>query len=272
MPIAIGFQPLAPSETLAARAVAAVVIAGAVANAVTPAVMVADGEGLPDFGVSKIVLACAGLGLWRLVQGIASPRLLPALLPAALGSLLRSPDAAWLGLALSMALLLWMAEDRRLRDGASILLAVGLHAPIVSVAGLVAGGDLLEIDTWLAALILSLSGTPVTASATSLSVEGGMDVIMVWRCGVLGNLSVALMMWYSATRFVLGRIPPGTLIVAALVALVMVAVNALRIAGMALDPELFVWLHDGTGATLVRLFALGTIALLTALSLKWFAR
>lgn len=253
-----------------ARILIAAIVLGALVNAAAPAVLSTEQTGgLPDVGVSKVVLCCAALGLYRLLQAPRLGELLPFMLPTAIGALLRSADAAWLGLSISMFLLLSAKRTTgRARDGAAILLAVGLHAPIVSVAGLLIGGDLLALDTKLAAALLSLSGTPVSASAASLSVAGGMDLLLVWRCGVLGNLSVALMMWYTATRFVLGGLPVRTLSAAVLVAAVMIAVNALRIAGMALDAETYEWLHDGRGASLVRLAALGFVGGIIAFDLR----
>lgn len=265
----IPFPDSIARPSLAHICIAATVF-GVLANAAAPALLVVEQDsGLPDVGVSKIVLCCAALGLFRLLQAPHAEDLLLFMVPAAVGALLRSGDAAWLGLSISMILILTANRTTgHPRDGAAILLAVGLHAPIVSVAGLLLGGDLLALDTKLAAGLLSLSGTPVSASAASLSVAGGMDLVMVWRCGVLGNLSVALMMWYTATRFVLGCVPARALPTAALVASVMVAVNALRIAGMAFDAALYDWLHEGSGASLLRLAALACIAGLIALNLR----
>ncbi len=232
--------PVKAENALPARAVVAAVVIGALANAAAPHLLLAERDGgIPDVGAGKIVPCCAALGLVRLLQAARPADLVPAMVPAAVGALLRSPDAARLGLSASMLLVLLRTSERRPRDGAAILLAAGLHGPLVSVAGLLLGGDLLALDARLAAAILSLSGTPVFASAASLSVAGGMDLLLVWRCGVLGNLSVALMMWYAATRFVLGRVPLRALPAAVLVAMVMIPVNALRIAGMALDVELY---------------------------------
>ncbi|MEO9575637.1 MAG: hypothetical protein ABJ263_10795 [Tateyamaria sp.] len=258
------------SKPRLARIFITATVFGALANATAPALLVAEQVGgLPDVGVSKVVLCCVALGLFRLLQAPRAEDLLPFMLPAAIGALLRSADAAWLGLSISMLLLLTANRTTgRARDGATVLLAVGLHAPIVSAAGLLIGGDLLALDTKLAAAFLSLSGTPVSASAASLSVPGGMDLLLVWRCGVLGNLSVALMMWYTATRFVLGCVPARALPTAVLVATVMVAVNALRIAGMAFDAQTYEWLHDGRGASLVRMAALACVAGIIAFDLR----
>lgn len=244
-------------------------VLGTLGNAVAPALLATEQAEFPDAGVSKVVLVCAALGLYRLLQAPHADDLLPFMLPAAIGALLRSADAAWLGLSISMLLLLSANRTTgRARDGAAILLAVGLHAPIVSVAGLLIGGELLALDTKLAAELLSMTGTPVSASAASLSVAGGMDLLLVWRCGVLSNLSVALMMWYTATRFVLGRLPARALPTAVLVATFMVAVNALRISGMALDAEMYEWLHDGSGAALLRMAALACVAGIIAFDLR----
>lgn len=254
-----------------ARLVVAGAVVGVVANAAAPRLILGYHAAEFDFdvGVSKVVLLCAGLGLFRILQTSRPIELLPAMVPAVLGAVMRSADAAWMGLAVSMIIMLLACDlSSRSRDGAAILLAVGLHGPVVSLFGLLVGGDLLAMDAKLAAAILSLWGTPVHASASSLSVDGGMDLLLVWRCGVLGNLSISLLMWYSATRFVMGGIPAKSLWAALLVVVVMVSVNALRIAGMALDADLYDYLHDGEGARLIRLFTILGIALITAFSLR----
>ncbi len=261
--------------TFVAKMVLLVTLVGTIANAAMPNVLQAshDVGGLPDIGVSKLVLICAMLGMFRLLQTSNPADLLPSLLPAAIGAVTRSADAAWLGLAISMYILL-KRDDlcSKARDGALILLAVGLHGPVVSMFGLFFGADILTFDAKIAAAVLSLTGTPVSASATSLSVKDGMDLVLVWRCGVLNNLSIALLLWYSATQFVLGRIPLQALTAAVLVIAVMVLANSLRIAAMALNSVYFEYLHDGQGATLLRIATMVCIAFIISKNLRRLAR
>lgn len=258
-----------------ARTTIAFALVGVIANALLPK-MLETGQhqfGLPQVGVSKLVLFCAALGLIRLLQTPRPVDLIPVLVPAGLGAVLRSPDAAWLGLAISMAISLTCCDlPSRARDGAAILFAVGLHAPLVSNFGFFVGSHLLVLDAQMAAALLSLSGTPVSSSAASLSVEEGMDLILVWRCGVLGNLSIVLLTWYATTRYVLGRVPLKALKAGVLVAAIVIASNVLRISGMALSAEAYAYLHTGQGATLLRLATLSCIALIIALNLRSLER
>ncbi len=217
-----------------------------------------------DLGMSKLVLACIGMGLFRLWQSetmLPYDQLLRAALPVLVASLMRSSDAAWLGLSMTMGLIAWQAPvGSALRNGALILVAVGLHRPLVAIVGSYMGGELLALDARVAALILSLFLSQVFSEEASLYVPGGVELVLVWRCGVLSNLSIALLLWYSATRFFLGGMSRPMLLCAALVTVGMFTSNVLRIAVMTTDQALYELLHDGAGATALRLCTLGGVA------------
>ncbi len=251
----------------------AVAAAGAMANAVAAALSrAADTTGTPDVGVSKIVLLCAALGLIRVLGDLRAPLTLPALLallPALAGGLGRGPDIAWTGLAVTAALLLLLPQVRgALRDGVWILLLVALHGPAVGLAGALLGGPLLTADAALAALVLSLIGAGGAATGNAITAVDGHTLLLVWKCGVLSNLSLALLIWHSGTRFLLGRLPRSALPYAVLVVAIMVLVNALRLAAMAMDPALFDLLHGGSGEQALRLGTMALVAAITALGVR----
>ena len=66
----------------------------------------------------------------------------------------------------------------------------------------------------------------------------------------------------------LARILITAIVLGALVATSVVAVNALQIAGMAFDVQTYGWLHDGRGASLVRNAALACVAGIIAFDLR----
>lgn len=66
----------------------------------------------------------------------------------------------------------------------------------------------------------------------------------------------------------LARILITAIVLGALVATSVVAVNALQIAGMAFDVQTYEWLHDGRGASLVRNAALACVAGIIAFDLR----
>ena len=265
------FAPPAATQ-VGIRVGSTLVIAAVIANGVAPSLVAGLAEAELDFGVSKVLLLCAVLGVMRLIWSDPLPdgTHLPFIfLPAALGCCVLSSEAAWLGLAISMVLILGIsAFGPRSRDGALILLAVSLHVPIVAMAGTLFGGHLLGLDAALAAVLLGLSGAEVHAQQSSLYVPGGVALLVVWKCGVLSNLSVSLIFWYSVTRFCLGRIPARSLIYAAAIVGVVVASNAARLAAMTVSQQMYDILHSGEGASVLRLGTLLTVAALVFLNIR----
>lgn len=240
---------------------------GVLLNAAAPSLLAQmraggpDGLSMPDIGVSKVVLACALIGLASVMTGERT-RITPAetiaAAPALLGVLAPSGEAAWAGLALSALLLL--LTSRRLgpatRNGLWIILAAAASPPMVATMGDLAGGAMLEIDRRIAAALLAALGAELTQGGAVMAAADGAKLLLVWKCGVLGNLSVALLLWFAVIRSVAGRMPVRRVPDAALVALLVIAINSGRLALMALDQSMFDYLHEGAGAALVRFLIL----------------
>lgn len=222
-----------------------------------------------DLSGSKVHLLCLLMGIFRFWQGAQKLDLgyvFVLMLPALLTTMMRSNYAAWLGLSCSMYLIATRHKmPNSMRSGALILGACGLQVVISPFVGGLYGGELLANEAQIAAWILSLFSPAITIDHTTLYIPGGYPIVLVWGCSFFANLSVILLLWYSATLFFLGRMGTSMLICGALVSFITFASNSARIAAMVYDPRLYNALHQGVGEIILRLAVLGLVSSVIAL-------
>lgn len=245
--------------------------AGAVLNAVTPALREQYGAGekllitTPDLGVSKVVVACVLIGVWQVVRQPSGPLHLPqilCLLPALVGTLAVSGTFAWSGLALSSLLLLIALPQNKVTNGGLWIILIGsLHAPVASLLGQFAGGAILGLDRIAAVTVLSFFGSTIALPGNAIKMVDGDTLLLIWECGVFKNISLVLLLWLTTLRVLLE--PEQRLCLSDALALVAYCIlaNTVRITLMASGGPWFEYLHDGFGAMIFRLiliaFALG---------------
>jgi len=222
----------------------------------------------PDFGVSKLVLACVILGVLRVFCAGGRPMAtvdVLALLAGALGALSPNGTVAWAGIAVSATLLISLGRVQgSARNGVWIILLASLHRPLVITVGDLFGGEILQIDREIAAFILSLFGaTPIQAGST-LTAPDGVPLLLVWECGVLSNLSLALLVWFTAVRLTVGEMRGNWLFQPVVIVLAVIVLNGVRLGAMSYHRYFFEILHQGAGATALRI-----AMLCVALGVAW---
>jgi len=137
--------------------------------------------------------------------------------------------------------------------------AIGLHIALLEdrMASLVSVA--LSVDVNMAAAIIQLSGRAVQVRETLLIVDDGVSLRLIDPCSsiwpmlsVAGAIGSAL----GVKRFCRMRTTYSILVLAMLA---VTFINALRLAGMSISLDAYMWLHEGAGATFFRLSILVTI-------------
>jgi hypothetical protein len=220
---------------------------------------------LAAFEGHKVLWVCLIIAIWQLLRAPAQSlcfRDLVAGGPALLLAATASGIWPWLGLSLSMALLMRGAPERGSRHGYLIALAIGLHEVTVRILGQFMGDALLSIDAWIASELSSWFLPAIQATSGALRQTPEHVVVLVWGCSSLSHLGEGVLLcWALATaRRDSGPLSAGagTLWLSlALVGMVIIGLNALRLGLMATGPAAYEFLHDGDGATLFRMGTLG---------------
>lgn len=214
----------------------------------------------PDLGVSKIVVICILIGIWKSTFGLnvaARPLHAVLLLPAVLGTIGISGNAAWTGLAISAAAFLvaspWPNDSR---GGLWIILLGALHAPGTSLLGQVIGGSLLALDQLVTVSVLSLFDTVEPLRGNVILKTGGEAIVLVWECGVFKNITLVVLLWLTMLQLLIGPSNRVPLADAMLLVAFCIALNTVRLLLMAVDTDWFDFMHQGPGAYTFRLLLL----------------
>ncbi|MHA6332474.1 archaeosortase/exosortase family protein [Qipengyuania sp. CAU 1752] len=186
---------------------------------------------------------------WLFLTGAAIACLLPIGAPAAV---------VLLGIAV------WLLWDSPRKDA---VWGMGLIALAVtgrvfwSKVGLALFGGL--ITSAEAYVIPALTGVPTSGNVFSAN-DGTMNFVVIGGCSSLANLSLVAILAVAVTQLFDLRFGREMWIAVALGAIATIAINAVRLGSYAYRPDLYDYLHVGTGAVLfghATFLAIGAIVL-----------
>jgi exosortase/archaeosortase family protein len=162
-------------------------------------------------------------------------------------------------LALALLALIWLRPPRSADTAGVAVLLAALAAELFWGSSLLEPLHLLSahIDAANAARLLKLAGVPVSVDATRVTNLGNGFTIDVWGPCASTCSMASFVLAYVVTTIFGGRLPGwrDTGWIAGML-LASVLLNTLRLAGMAVAPDDYEWLHDGLGSTWYALAAL----------------
>jgi uncharacterized membrane protein (DUF485 family) len=217
----------------------------------------------------KVMWVCALVAVWRI--GSASSQDLRAgdvifggsfvTLAAVMAGLW-----SWIILIAFAAVFLQRTRGRGDRQALYLLIAIGFHEIFVAVCGEVFAEGLLNVDALIAGSLTRLLLPEILVTGSMLHVPGGHSVMLVWGCSSLSYVGDMMLLCWAASMLLAGNDAPVRALGQrlALVAVVTVTLNSVRLALMAADPHMYEFFHDGPGATAFRITILAG-----AVSVAW---
>lgn len=225
--------------------------------------------GLHAFVDFKVMWICALIAAWR-IGGASSRDLWPGdVIYGGIFVVLAAITAglwSWIILSTFAAVFLRRTSCPTHRQALYLLIAMGIHEIFVGLCGEVFAESLLNLDALIAGSLTRLVLPEVVVTGALLQVPGGHSLMLVWGCSSLSYVGDMMLLCWAVSLLLAGKDEPvrGLWRPLALVAAITVALNFLRLALMATDPQMYAFLHEGPGATAFR------ITILTgAVSVAW---
>jgi len=186
-------------------------------------------------------------------------------MPALLGSVALSSTIGWIGLVVTLCLCLFGSISGKFRSGALICVAAALHEPVIQFIGYAIGDQLLNFDQVMLSVcaplmfaVIHFFGVATDATNTQL--------LLVWGCSSLNNVSLALLLWSTILYTVVRRVPFRIWGYGLLLAAVVVTINITRLLIMSIDLEHYRLIHDDPTGNVFRLAVLASVFIITAIS------
>jgi hypothetical protein len=206
----------------------------------------------------KVMWICALIAAWR-IWGASSQDLrsgdviyggIFVVLAAVMAGLW-----SWIILSTFAAVFLRRTSCLTERQALYLLIAIGIHEILVSLCGEVFAEGLLNLDALLAGSLTRLVLPEVMVTGAMLQGPGGHSVMLVWGCSSLSYVGDMMLLCWALSLFLAGN--DGAIRRLwrrlALVAAVTVTLNSVRLALMATDPQMYMFLHEGLGPTAFRI-------------------
>ncbi|MEP0201330.1 MAG: hypothetical protein ABJ084_10830 [Halioglobus sp.] len=228
------------------------------------------------FTNNKVLWICLAVAVWHL-QRKPSPALqaqhLAAGIPALVLAAISGGIWPWIGLSVSLLLLLVFAPGYRgaARTGLLIALIAAIHEITIDSLSDLGGDTLLGIDAQIAGSLAQWVLPNLVVEGTALQHLDGHMLVLVWGCSSLSNLGDTLLLFLALVSLhasgEVSRQSKGWIILCSLaLTCLIVGLNALRLALMASNAELYAYLHDGDGAAWYRISILGVTALMSGVA------
>lgn len=254
-----------------------VLVVLAIVNAVLPAAIVSiGGDGilnalLDGFGQSYIIWLCIiiALWLWRNAMPVSERMTWFVLICASfLSFMLIVPLATTAWIIASAAAILWrfaLPHDKFSRAAAVLMIAISIREPASRLFLTLCSSEILSFDAHVAALFLRFSDSNFNVIGNLIAQENGHSLLILTGCSAFGNLSLYVLLWVAITLMLHQAFMRNDLIRVALLLMIIIGINSLRLALMALSPDLYEVLHSGMGATAHETLTL----LLTLTCVRW---
>ena len=125
----------------------------------------------------------------------------------------------------------------------------------MSLCGEIFAESLLSVDAVIAGSLARLVLPEVLVTGALLQVPGGQSVMLVWGCSSLSYVGDMMLLCWAVSLLLAGADESvrGLWRPLVSVAVITVALNSLRLAVMAAEPQIYVFLHEGLGATAFRI-------------------
>ncbi len=217
----------------------------------------------------KVMWICVLIATWRLARVPATDL---CVIDLCLGTAIAAFAAMstglwpWLMLIAYAALSLNSTQHAMGRQALFLLLAIGIHETAVTVCSEMYSDVLLSVDAMIAQTVTRWAVPNVVASGALLEVQPGHSIILVWGCRSLSYVGDMMLLCGAMVLMMTGdrRVDSGIWLWLAMVMILTVMLNSIRLVLMASDPDLYEFLHAGTGASLFR------ITIITgAVSIAW---
>ena len=182
--------------------------------------------------------------------------------------------AMGIGLALSVAALLLVLQERRLGDSRQsdelksagrILLVVSLSIFWCKVAIMALGPLIVLLDTASVSLFLSIFWPEISQAGPQFTNPEGHSILIGGGCSVFASLSPGLM--FAASAFLAKKpwISKTEWIALGLLFASLLMINAVRLSFLATSYERYVYWHDGEGVQILALIQTAVVILFTLL-------
>lgn len=249
----------------------------AVMNAVLPAAVEhvyqlgIVGALLNGFGQSFIIWLSIAIAVWLWNQSsppTESPRATIVILSAVLSLSLVIPLATTAWIVTVLLALLWhcsYVHDRYSRAAVVLVLALSIREPATRLLLTLCSSEILGFDATIAALFLEASGRQFDVVGNLIVQENGYSLLILTGCSAFGNLSLSLLLWAALTLMLQQQFVRTDSVRVVAAAMLVIALNSLRLALMALGPGWYNLLHEGLGASMHELGAM----LLTLACVRW---
>ena len=206
----------------------------------------------------KVMWICALIATWR-IWGASSQNLRPSdVIYGGLFVVLAAVTAGlwpWIILSTFAVVFLRRTGQSTERQALYLFVAIGIHEILVNLCGEVFADSLLSLDALIAGSLTQFFLPEVLVTGAMLQLPGGHSVILVWGCSSLSYVGDMMLLCWALSLFLAGKSEPGPGLWRwlALVAVITVMLNSMRLALMAMDPQIYAFLHEGPGATAFRI-------------------
>lgn len=219
----------------------------------------------------SFLCACAGAGFW-LNHRTALPmsRIQRIGLIGVTGLLLLPMAfAAWAAVAIiAVTLLLSKGLHRIERAGLLVLFAASIRTPIAEGTMILLAEPLLHFDGAFANGIGQLFGGGGTLNGNMIVGAQGHAVLIMSGCASFANVSNALLIWFSIAMLS-ARPKRGHLIATAVgLTFAIVFINAVRLGGMTVSRDAYLWIHEGNGALIAEAAMVAAILIALSITLR----
>jgi hypothetical protein len=186
-----------------------------------------------------------------------------------LTAVLPDDNAAWVGLsALAAFVFFTFPKDRSLRAAAVVMLALATQLFWGRILFELVAFQIEVFDAKLAAGLLSLLHQSVTLKDNFIG-TASHQIVIYEACTSFHNISIAMLAWVAITKFIRLEWRASDLATAAVLIVVTVAMNSLRLFLMASSaPDLLDYWHTGTGSQIINASLSAMIAIICLLGVR----
>lgn len=217
---------------------------------------------LDGAGIGLVIWAVAAWCFYTLVRTAND---LPALLRdfpmvgiASMLVLIPSAMTAWLAcFVISLWAFYRLKNDVILKSVCLIFAALALRVPVTTLTLGTVSEEFLAVDALLVQVALTL--TPLETHQVGNIIVGmdGHKLAVMTGCSSFTNVSMALLAWFAITQATCHRVNRRSALAGCGVAIAVILLNVVRLSLMAVNGELYTYIHDGDG---VYMFEMSLVA------------
>lgn len=183
------------------------------------------------------------------------------------------PNATLSWILCSLCCVVWVKQingqnDKRdilEKSAVLILLAVSIRSPVCQLLLSLFSNEILNFDAWFSGIFLQVLTPNAVIENNLITQESGHSLLILTGCSALGNLSWAMLLWFSLTTYLHHTITARAYLRVICVVILILSINGIRLSLMALDEQWYLQLHEGNGADFIEAITL----LLTLTCVKW---